>query len=200
MTTEKIICLDCDGVLLDYNNAYGKVWHKRYGEPIPVLDASLYHAENYYGIKWPSPEERKSFFEYFNEHGWGMMEALPGALEAVIKLKQSGYKIVVVTSMPPEKQAMRHENLIALGFPIDATISTGSKKNGINPKKKFIEELKPEYFVDDLVENFHNIEHMCNFVFIDNKASDSPNLKFQEKLNLYATHESLYDFVNTHIK
>ena len=197
MNKLKCIALDCDGVLLDYNEAYGRLLKEFFGKEIPVFDPTCYHAENYYGIanKWVNKEERAAFFKLFNEKGWAMMQALPGALQATQQLKDMGYYIYVVTSMDKKAQEMRFNNLKQLGFPIDEVISTGKKHGHQNPKKEYIEHIKPEYFVDDLISNFHNITSNTHFVLIDLPATDSPNLDFKEPINLHSKYNSLLDFV-----
>lgn len=197
---EKIIVLDCDGVLLDYNEAFGRVWQEYYNKELPVFDGSLYHAENYYNLKWSHIDERKKFFNHFNTCGWSIMKDFPQSIEATHLLREAGYKILVVTSMSLSGQAMRHENLTRLGFAIDATIATGSKINNTNPKKTYIENLNPDFFVDDLLSNFEEINNQTNFVLIDNRASDSPNLiTDRSSILLHSTHSNLWNFVHDHI-
>jgi phosphoglycolate phosphatase-like HAD superfamily hydrolase len=199
MKKEKLIVLDCDGVLLNYNQTFGKIYEQYFNEPLTVTNSNAYHAENYYGKKIPD-NKRKSFFEFFDKHGWANMEPLPKSVEATHLLKEAGYKILVVTSIPKNSQDIRHNNLINAGFAVDATIAVGHKLSKQNPKKMYLDVLNPEYFIDDLIDNFHQVEHDVNLVLIDSNAPDSPNFKFEHPILLHSTHPSLWDFVHTHIK
>lgn len=199
MTKNKIIALDCDGVLLNYNEAYGRALEQFLGIKPNIVSPESYFCHNYFDVKL-KPEQKTEFFKFFNDKGWATMTDLPQSIEATKKLRQDGYKIIVVTSMPKMAQEMRHQNLLNLGFAIDATIATGKKQNNINPKKSYIEVLSPEYFVDDLVENFHNIDSPTHFVLVDNEAPDSPNLNFEHNVKLHSTHNNLWDFVEKNIK
>lgn len=195
----KKIVLDCDGVLLDYNETYGRVLNNFFQKEISIKDSLAYHAENYYELVWKNNTERETFFEYFNIHGWSNMKALPKALEATQLLKDMGYHICVVTSIPQTAKNMRKTNLLELGFPIDEVIATGKKEGLNNPKKKYIENISPEYFVDDLLVNFQDINSSTNFVLIDIPAKDNPNNLLKNTISLHSEHYSLWDFVQQHL-
>jgi FMN phosphatase YigB (HAD superfamily) len=47
MKKEKLIVLDCDGVLLNYNQTFGKIYEQYFNEPLTVTNSNAYHAENY---------------------------------------------------------------------------------------------------------------------------------------------------------
>lgn len=196
---EKLIALDCDGVLLNYNEAFGRVWYALYGELLPIKNPNAYHAENYYGVTLFGAK-RQEFYDFFNRSAWGTMNALPQAIEATQQLRKAGYKIFVVTSIPKAAQEVRHNNLINLGFAVDATIATGAHIKGVNPKKAYIDILTPDYFVDDLMDNFNNLDSDTELVLIDAKNYDSPNKNFSQPILLHSTHSSLWDFVTQHIK
>lgn len=198
MKKNKIIALDCDGVLLNYNEAYGRALEEFLGEKPTIVSPTAYFCHNYFDVQL-NPQQKTEFYKFFNDKGWGMMTDLPRSIEATHKLREAGYKIIVVTSMPKIAQDMRHKNLLDLGFAVDATIATGKKNNNINPKKSYIEALLPEYFVDDLMENFHNIDSSTHFVLVDSQSHDSPNLNFEHKIKLHSTHNTLWDFVEKHI-
>lgn len=199
MKKPKIIALDCDGVLLNYNQAYGKIYSETFNQPLQVAKPNAYHAHNYWGIEWDKQLEKKSIFQSaFNEHGWKNMPALEGSIEATHLLRSKGYKIFVVTSMPEFAEKHRHENLTNLGFAVDATIATGSKKDKKNPKKPYIDALMPEFFVDDLIENFHNIDSPTKFVWIDWKCEDNDQSHHRlNNLRIHHEHENLLDFVKS---
>jgi phosphoglycolate phosphatase-like HAD superfamily hydrolase len=197
--SKKIIALDCDGVLLNYNETYGRIFQEYFGMSLKTLDPTAYHVTNMFDITWPTPKDKSEFNKFFHSKGWGCMQPLPNAIQATHLLKQTGYHIVVVTSMPKTARTSRHNNLINLGFSIDETIATGRGKTMDNPKKPYIEKLKPDFFVDDLLKNFHTINTQTKFVLINTYAKDSPNLLCPNSVNLHSEHTNLLDFVQTHI-
>lgn len=189
-----IIALDCDGVLLDYNHTYGIIYEKSFGIKPKIVNNEAYHANNYFNLSM-TDDEKKVFFSVFDKEGWKDMKALPQAIEAVDLLDALGFEIVCVTAMPHHAEKDRLFNLKNLGFKIDKVIATGSSINGENPKKKYIEQIKPQYFADDLLHNFHNIETDTKFVLIEWKSFDSPNHGQDFNIAHYR-HDNLYNFVS----
>ena len=108
----KLIVLDCDGVLVDYNTYYGEMYQRIFNKKIEIINHNSYHAENYYGLTWENSQQKDYFISQFNLHGWHDMPALEGAVEATQTLKQQGYKIIILTSIPSSAQEKRHQNLL----------------------------------------------------------------------------------------
>lgn len=189
-----IIALDCDGVLLDYNHMFGIVYEKAFGIKPKIINCQAYHATNYYDLSM-NEEEKDIFYSVFDKEGWKEMKALPKAIEAVDKLDELGFEIVCVTAMPCYAQKDRLYNLKNLGFKIDQVIATGGSIDGKNPKKKFIEQLNPIYFVDDLMHNFQEINNETKFVLIEWKTFDNPN-DGQDLALAHYKHDNLYNFVS----
>lgn len=193
---KKSIVLDCDGVLLDYSESYGRTYAKYSGKPISIINQHSYYCDEFYGIKWKNSADKESFFNFFNQEAWSSMIDIPKAIQATKILKQLNYHIIVVTSIPKEAESIRHSNLINLGFNIDETIATGAKiSHDNNPKKPFLEMIKPNYFVDDLVENFHYLDiDDTHYALINHPFKDNPNNKLEQSF-INSSHLSLYDFV-----
>ena len=188
-----VIALDADGVLFDYEEAYHRLWEHCFDQEFLSVSPSI-HVETAEHV-----EKRGAFYTWFDKHGWHEMHALPHAIEATHLLREAGYQIIVVTSVTEDRCQIRHNRLNHLGFAIDATIATGRKTSADNPKKKWIDYLKPEYFVDDLLENFKGVDKQTQCVLIESEDWAHPNLKFQQPLKLHSTHFSLMDFVRLHI-
>ena len=53
-------------------------------------------------------------------------QVLEGAIEATKKLKQYGYKIIVLANTNEKEQDQEHNELIRMGLQIDATIACGT--------------------------------------------------------------------------
>src|SRR6185437_7893087 len=90
----KLIAIDADGVLLNYNHTYGKIWHQRFGEVLSVKEKSAYHCTTYYGVV--NPPKKDAFWQTFDEHGWSDMEPMEGAVEACHRLVRAGYHLICV--------------------------------------------------------------------------------------------------------
>lgn len=196
MKKDKLIVLDCDGVMLDYNSIFQYVWEDFFQEKLEVKIFDSWFATNRYGVQIPKEREQE-FYKHFDQKAWSLMNELPQAIEATHKLKEAGYKILVVTSINQSAQELRHKRLLELKFAVDATIATGLKVGKHNPKKVYIDALQPEYFVDDYIDNFHHLETNSNLVLIEQGFHDSPNKN--HGIQLHSEHPSLWNFVETHI-
>ncbi len=200
MKQPKLIALDCDDVLLDYNKAWGKIYSDFFNlNAIQPTNTRAYHADKYWGIDWINrKEEEKKFLQHFHNHGWKNMEALDGAIEGTKLLRKNGYKIFIISRMPESVEKDRTENLKKLGFEFDSVIGTGhSKDKNHNPKKSYIEALRPDYFVDDLVANFHGINATTKFVWLDLNKQHQENDDLRKKIKIHHIHKNLLSFVTT---
>lgn len=187
-----LIALDADGVLLDYNTTYGKIWHLHFNEILNIKEPTAYHSTTYWGVE--NPPKTDPFWDSFDEHGWMDMAPMEGAVEACHRLVDAGYELVCVTSMPAHRMESRLTNLRNLGFPIKRVIATGTLEDKtINPKKKTIEKLMPLYFVDDELRKLKELPSSVNCVLIDPGHIDSPN-EGQDASYLFKTVETLLDF------
>jgi hypothetical protein len=195
--TKKIV-LDCDGVLLDYSEAYKRVYEQHFSETLSIINPLAFHSEEYYGISF-TDERRLDFEAAFNRLGWCSMQALPGAIEATHLLKKAGYSIHIVTSIPMEARLSREQNLRNLGFMIDEVITTGQKIGSANPKRDFIHDIHPDFFVDDMMANFQDIDCATHFVLIENRLVCAENQKLKESISIFSQHTQLLDFVHSHI-
>lgn len=197
--TKKIV-LDCDGVLLDYSEAYRRIYEQHFETSLSIVKPDAFHAEEYYGISF-TDITRCAFEDAFNQFGWCSMKPLAGAIEATRLLKEAGYTIHIVTSIPDLARDIRAQNLKSLGFIIDEVITTGKKIGTQNPKRDFIHQIKPDYFVDDMMENFQDIdkENNTQFVLIENHLVCPANELLKEQITLFSRHEKLLDFVQAHI-
>lgn len=179
-----IIALDADGVLVDYNTTWGRIYAQHFGVELSVVEPNAYHATAYWGQPLPDPDS--SFWKAFTDQdGWGTMDAKDGAVEACHILHGLGFELVCVSSMPPEFESRRLHNLKALGYPIDRVIAPRRKHTAraqkspetihpANPKLDVIHELRPAWFVDDEYRKLRGIEGV-NLVLVDPGHPDSPN-------------------------
>lgn len=196
--TRKIIAIDADGVLVDYNKAYPLAWKKAFGTDLITLKPHCYHAKDEFGTDLSDPDKKAKFFEAFDSDIWASMPALDGAVEATQRLHQAGYELICVTSMPSQFQAARRHNLALLGMPFSNVFATGRdrSKDQNNPKKEVIDELKPLYFVDDLLENFKHLSPGVHHAFIDYGKHNSPNESLKSENLHHTSHPSLLHFTD----
>lgn len=189
----KKIALDCDGVILDYNYTWGKILSTFLNKEI-LPKKVAYFAYNVFDYHL-SDKETKNFYALFHEHGWNQMQALKGALEAIQILQKKNFDIHIVTSIPQEAHLYRKNNLKSLGIDFSSLHTVGFQHN-TNLKKDIINEMKPIYFVDDLLQNFEGVTQSTNCVLIDIPGEDNPNHFYPHKHNitLHSTHNSLLEF------
>lgn len=170
----KLIAIDGDGVLLNYNPVFGLMWFLHFGEVITPKDPTSFWSANYWGVE--EPARGHPFWDTFSAHGWTKMEALPGALDACQRLVAAGYELVCVTSIPSKCADDRLQNLKALGFPIDRVIASGSvPHDAANPKKEAIEALRPAWFIDDEARKLTGFDLDLGLVLVDTQSADNPN-------------------------
>lgn len=184
-----LFLIDCDGVMLDYNQAFKEYYEKIYNKKLILKKPKAYHAVEMWGVGEMSKEEYAHFKKESSELGmWGNMPALPEALEFVKEISQY-FTVWCLTSMPIEYEQERLENLQRLGFPIEKVIAT-SRIGNENPKKKFIEKLKPAYFMDDLLQNFVDLSSKLHtkLIFLDWRHENSPNHKYNHIRNHVTIH------------
>ena len=169
-----LIALDADGVLLDYNRQFGRVWERHFGQAPVCVEPKAYHATNYWGLTAPATGD--GFWDTFDREGWTTMPAMPGAVEACRRLVAAGHRLVCVTSMPVHRQEQRLANLRAEGFPIERVIATGPCANKTaNPKLEAIQALRPDWFVDDELRKLKDLPSV-KCVLVDPGHPDSPNV------------------------
>ena len=172
--SRRLLALDCDGVLLDYNAAFPGVWRAAFGTELKLAVPASYHASAAYGIEFRDDAHRVAFFAAFGEEAWSKMPALPGALEACMRLSKAGYELVCVTSMPVAFQAARVRNLLELGFPIETVFAVG-RPGTDNPKREVLNRLMPLAFVDDLAHNFRQVDPAVHKALVHGGEHDNPN-------------------------
>jgi hypothetical protein len=197
------IALDCDGVILDYIECYKRLYNEFFNDNKKAVNPYSYTADIHLGIDWTHREkEQSAFYDYFGQNGWTSMKPISGAVEATKKIKEAGYKIVIVTSIPFDKANARHDNLLKEGVSFDDVIACGSHStaNGSNIKKPYLDKLAPQYFADDLLQNFSGVSDNINCVLIDWFCENNENFRKSENgIKVFSTHEKLIQFTDLHI-
>lgn len=189
-----LFLIDGDGVMLDYNQAFKEHYEKIYQKTLTLKNPKAYQAVDAWGVDKMSEEEYKHFKNESAKLGmWENMPALPGSLEFVNEISKY-FTVWCLTSMPQEHEQDRLKNLQKLGFPIEKVIAT-SRIGNENPKKRFVEKLNAAYFMDDLLQNFVDINSKLKtkLIFLDWRHENSPNKKYAH-INPHITINNYNDF------
>ena len=191
----RLIALDADGVLLDYNRAYAKAWERAFGE-VPVLrDPEAYWAIDRWGLERLEGERLERLRASFDEQYWSSITAIDGAVDACQRLVDEGYDLVCVSALQPQFADARLANLRAQGFPIDSVFATSSATDGRSPKAAALEQLRPLAFVDDYLPYFKGVPQDMHTALVLRQQRGSPNVG-PELANVKSTHADLAAFAD----
>lgn len=177
---DKVILVDCDGVLLDWEYAFDS-WMKRHGYKID--DMNCYDMSTKYAIEKP---ESKKLIRMFNESAWiRRLPPLRDAIKYVKKLhEEHGYIFHAITSLSndPYSQYLRTKNLRELfgntAFEEYIYLDTGADKHDALDAYRgtgcYWVEDKPENAVVGATRGLQSLlmAHEHNADFIDNNPFD----------------------------
>lgn len=171
----RIIALDADGVLLDYNLGYAAAWKRAFGIYPKEVDPNAYWAQDRWDVEQLDGDRLEHFRASFDETFWESLCAMPGAIEACKDLKSAGYLLVCVTALPDRFAAARKRNLQRLGFPIELVMATGKHAEGKSPKADALNLLSPAAFVDDYLPYMAGVRPGIQRALITRDPNGSPN-------------------------
>ena len=138
-----IICLDGDGVLLDFHAAYRQAWHQAFGELPALKDRNAYWPMDRWDVHRLAHDELAHFRSHFDDAFWRGVPAIPGAKEACQKLVDAGYDLVCITALEDKFQEARLQNLRDHGFPVHQVVTTGNTDGATSPKAEALRALQP---------------------------------------------------------
>ena len=183
-TKQKIILTDADGVLLDWEWAFG-VWMTERGYKMKEDRKLSYYLHDHYEDL--THAEAKKVVKQFNESAAiGFLPALRDSVHYVKRLHEKhGYQFRVITSLSLDKnaQTLRGKNLRKLfGNAIESVIclDTGADKDtALAPYKDtgmwWIEDKPQNADVGHalglksiLIEHGHNMHHECSYPIVKN--------------------------------
>ena len=101
-TQAKLIALDADGVLLDYNLAYASAWERAFGVRPQLRDPQAYWAIDRWGVERLAGERLDQLRACFDEQFWSTIPAIAGAVVACQRLSQAGFELVCVSAVQPQ--------------------------------------------------------------------------------------------------
>lgn len=190
----KVAALDCDGVLLNYHQAYGEAYARAFGGPLAVSNPNAYWPRDRWGIPLLSGRDLEYFRNQFNYEFWANIPPIKGALTACQKLCDAGYDLIVVSALEPEFQEARWTNLKRLGFPVSDVVATSSKsEDGESPKAPVIRMLRPTFFVDDFLPYMRGLASTTHLALVTREPDGSPN-QGPELALVHSMHRDLASF------
>jgi phosphoglycolate phosphatase-like HAD superfamily hydrolase len=194
-----IIALDGDGVLLDYHQAYRQAWHRAFGVLPELRDAQAYWPMDRWNVRKLEGTDHELFRQCFDYDFWSSVPAIPGALDASLKLHRAGYELVCVSALDSQFESARLQNLRKLGFPIERVIATANSIGPTSPKAKVLDALKPVAFIDDYLPYLFGISPSIHTALILREPNGSPNVGPQ-LINARSQHDDLANFANWWLK
>ncbi|MDR0214589.1 MAG: HAD family hydrolase [Comamonas sp.] len=195
MNSSKLIALDADGVLLDYNLAYATAWQRAFGERPALRNPQAYWAMERWDVPQLGPALREQFRAVFDVQFWSTVPALAGAVDACHRLRAAGFELVCVSALQPQYAKARLANLRSHGFPIEQVVATSNDASGSSPKACALAQLQPVAFVDDYLPYFHGVPESIHKALVLREPHGSPNTG-PALAHIQSTHGNLAGFVD----
>ena len=171
MNKVKTIALDVDGVLLDFTKASDDYMKKHFGkEPIILIDdfnLSITSMQKRYGLN--SDKDVLLLLDEMVANGfYKNIPAFKGVKEAVEKIKEKNFKIVIITAIHDGAKEDRLVNLLnEVNLIPDEIFCVGMGKS----KSQIIADLKPDIFVDDRMKYLKGGDKVFHSVWVDQEES-----------------------------
>lgn len=192
--TKKLIALDADGVLLDYNAAYAIAWKNTFGTLPKEVNPNAYWPIDRYGVPRLSGADLSKFRNSFDEKFWSSIPLIDGAKEACFSLLRLGYELICITALPAKFLDARRANLIEHGLPIkEVRAVEHSESVVISPKADLLNELMPCAFVDDYLPYFKGVSKKIHKALVLREQDGSPNVG-DGLVSITTSHENLLSF------
>lgn len=170
-----LIALDADGVLLDFNHAYGRSWERAFGVKPRLVNPNAYWAIDRWDVPRLSGPALDQLRSTFDEEFWTTVPAIDGAIDACHTLCEAGYELICVSALPVKFEAARLTNLQRLGFPINRVVATENSQEGSSPKASALKILQPVAFVDDYLPYLRGVHRDIHTALIMRDPHGSPN-------------------------
>ena len=199
MRKRPLLALDGDGVLLDYLEGYAEAWREAFGARPAVRDPLGYGPLERWEVPRLDAEGRARFRQHFGTKFWSSVPAIPGAVDACVRLHDAGFELVCVTALDAEFEASRLKNLRALGYPIERVYATPHDGGHRSPKADMLAELRPIAFVDDYLPYLRGVAPDVHTALITRGATGGPN-EGPELALAKSTHLDLADFADFWLK
>lgn len=196
----KLIGLDADGVMLDFDAAYVNLWEKVFGYRPKEINPDAYWAFDRYDIPYLEGAELQHFKKHFDDDFWLNVPAIPGAAEAVNRLYNAGYDVCCVSALPVDYADHRQLGLYRQGFPVMNVYAVGAPADAAqfhgSNKADVLNALKPICFVDDYLPYHEGVNEATMKVLIDRNPIGSPNSEpmLQKRIKVDVKFKNLVEF------
>lgn len=178
---DKVFVTDVDGVLLDYNDAYIRLWFDHFGVMPSIKNKDGYHALDKYDIeRLPEGPVLREFLARRDENFWKNMHPIMGAKEMLTAVKQAGFTVIALSAAAPRNAKPRADNLAKVfGNLIDISMCVG-----YTPKCQTLNAIgaKELFFIDDFCDYFKGINRdtVTTILYDRNSGIHSPNYGVDE--------------------
>lgn len=171
----KILAIDADGVLLDYNVAYARAWEVAFGYYPKVRTPGATNVYEYWEIPVLAGPELRHLQSFFDDDFWSTIPPMPGAAVSCTALLDAGFELVCVTGLLECFKGARVENLRLHGIPIrDVYTADTTTRSHPNPKLNTLLALTPLAFVDDHEPYFYDVPATMHRALITNQVHSQP--------------------------
>lgn len=118
------VSVDLDGTLADFLTPAMQSVNERFGTSYSTRDMIHYDAKT-----WMPPHHHDRFMEFVrNPEVYALLQPMPGSIEAVLNLANSGCNIVIASHRPPAALEQTRDWLLRHGVPHShLSVSYGSK-------------------------------------------------------------------------
>lgn len=163
---QKTMAFDVDGVLLNFTKAYDESASIYLGKevipPRDIYNQTPYDIAKRAGCTYEQVDEILQYM--LDTKKYAAFDALPGAADALEKIKDEGFKRIIVTALPESAKEMRLKNLKdKLGFVPDDCYFVGMGKS----KNAALIEANPDIFIDDRVKYLKQGSHIFHLAWCD---------------------------------
>ncbi|MFH1473227.1 MAG: hypothetical protein ABIF06_02345 [bacterium] len=173
----KIIGLDLDDVLLNFNDAFLEFHNHNYNTNHRRKDIKSYYQEDFWEIKKQEIQKRLNEFYYSLFHK--NASPVEGAVEAIAELSKNN-TLHIITASPQEiEKEIKHwlkqhfkNNFDSVHFARKSIFDKDVKS-----KKDFCKNLKIEVFVDDALHNAEDVASIGIPVFLFDTPWNQGELK-----------------------
>lgn len=155
-----LIALDVDGVLLDFDAGMRKLGQRVLGRTL-VPRTRHFPLGQRYGL---TQDEDRRLWDALSLDGFRDLPLLPGADDAVRRLRDAGLAIHLVTGIAPTLADVRLANLQDHGITVDGIVCVG---HGLARKDEALARLAPIAFVDDRLNHLAAAPFVPHRVWID---------------------------------
>lgn len=192
---EKVFAFDVDGVLLNFMKSFDQASEIVLKRPIVANKDETEQDHYHLGKRVGTTEDnvRKILNYMLESRMYAEFEPLEGVKESLKKIREKGYKMVIVTALPETAKEMRLENLKkALDFVPDDSHFVGM---GLS-KTEALKKSNPDIFIDDRLAYLANApEDTYHLIWCDQKESQEAK---EVLVNVHV--HSLKEWVDNHLE